>query len=156
MRLEGAERRLRFAHPGARLAQQVQRLDELALRLEAAVRAVLGGRETRTRESHARLARNALRPLLRAYRERHGALEARLGRAAQQLAARSANRLSLAQRALHAVSPLATLARGFAIVTRADGTLLTDAGAVSVGETIEARLVHGTLSARVLTKREDS
>ena len=47
------------------------------------------------------------------------------------------------------VSPLATLARGFAIVTRADGALLTDAAACAVGDDIEARLARGTLSARV-------
>ncbi len=36
--------------------------------------------------------------------------------------------------ALDAVSPLATLTRGFAIVTRADGSVLTDAAAVAIGE----------------------
>src|SRR5262249_22655775 len=156
LRLEGAERRLRLAHPGARLAPQVPRLDELAQRLEGAKRAGLRGRAARTGDRPARPARHSLRPLLAAHRERHAALQARLGRAARLLATRSANRLSVAQRALHAVSPLATLARGFAIVTRADGTLLTDAAGVSLGETIEARLVHGTLSARVLAKREES
>jgi len=60
-----------------------------------------------------------------------------------------AQRLALAQRALDAVSPLATLARGFAIVKRADGTVLTDAATVAVGDEIEARLARGTLTARV-------
>jgi len=63
--------------------------------------------------------------------------------------ARAAHRLALAQRGLDAVSPLATLTRGFAIVTRADGAVLTDAGCVSPGESIEARLARGTLTARV-------
>src|SRR5215470_5301340 len=120
LRLEGAERRLRLAHPGARLAQQVQRLDELAQRLEAATRAMLSGRDRRVRECRARLDRHSLRALLREYRERRAGLELRLARAARVLAARCESRLTAAQRALHSVSPLATLARGFAIVTRAD------------------------------------
>ena len=60
----------------------------------------------------------------------------------------------LAQRALNAVSPLATLARGFAIVTRAGGELLRDARAVDPGAQIEARLARGTLTARVTGRRD--
>jgi exodeoxyribonuclease VII large subunit len=45
--------------------------------------------------------------------------------------------------------PLATLARGFAIVTREDGSLVSDASTVAPGEEIEARLATGRLRARV-------
>ena len=48
----------------------------------------------------------------------------------------------------------ATLARGFAVVTRADGTLVTDARSVPPGEEIEARLAHGFLQARVTGSRD--
>ncbi|HUA90021.1 MAG TPA: exodeoxyribonuclease VII large subunit, partial [Steroidobacteraceae bacterium] len=57
-------------------------------------------------------------------------------------------RLELAQRALHTVSPLATLTRGFAIVT-GPGGLVTDAAQVAVGTEVTARLAHGSLRARV-------
>ena len=67
-------------------------------------------------------------------------------------------RLALASRTLDAVSPLATLGRGFAVVSRdADGTLLRDAAQVSVGEQIEARLAKGRLRAQVVsTIRDDN
>ena len=39
--------------------------------------------------------------------------------------------------------------RGYAIVTRADGTVLQDAAEVSAGDEIEARLRRGSLKARV-------
>ena len=59
-------------------------------------------------------------------------------------------RLDLALRALNAVSPLATLERGYAIVTRrADGLLLRAATQVQVGDDIEARLSQGRITARV-------
>jgi exodeoxyribonuclease VII large subunit len=76
-----------------------------------------------------------------------------LDRGASERLARSAHRLALAQRALDAVSPLATLSRGFAIVTRADGSLLTDASVPALGEEIEARLARGTLTARVTGRK---
>ena len=51
------------------------------------------------------------------------------------------------------MSPLATVRRGFAIVKRADGTVLTDAAAVAPGEEIEASLARGTLRARVTGRK---
>jgi exodeoxyribonuclease VII large subunit len=77
-----------------------------------------------------------------------------LSHAAQEQFARASHRLALAQRALNSVSPLATLARGYAIVTR-EGELLTDAAAVAPGEEIEARLARGALSARVTGRKEE-
>src|SRR5262249_58136208 len=92
VRLEGGERRVRLADRGVGLAQQIQRLDELGHRLEAATRAVLSGRDTRVRECRARLDRHSLRALLREYRERRAGLELRLARAARVLAARCEGR----------------------------------------------------------------
>jgi exodeoxyribonuclease VII large subunit len=66
----------------------------------------------------------------------------------------SGDRLSGTVRALNAVSPLATLDRGYAIVTRADdGRLVTDAAEAAAGTEIEARLARGRLRARVLPPR---
>jgi exodeoxyribonuclease VII large subunit len=82
-------------------------------------------------------------------RARNETLHARLDRAVSERLASATHRLALAQRALHSVSPLATLSRGFAIVTRADGALVSDAGALRAGDEIDARLARGTVSARV-------
>jgi exodeoxyribonuclease VII large subunit len=59
------------------------------------------------------------------------------------------SRLRLAAGKLNTVSPLATLQRGYAIVTDADGTVITDATAVKKDAVIQARLARGTLQARV-------
>ena len=51
------------------------------------------------------------------------------------------------------MSPLATLGRGFAVVSRvADGALLRDAAQVPVGKEIEARLAKGRLRAQVVSR----
>jgi exodeoxyribonuclease VII large subunit len=58
-------------------------------------------------------------------------------------------RFKLAAGKLNTVSPLATLQRGYAIVTDAQGTVVTDATSVSKGDIIQTRLSRGTLQARV-------
>ena len=59
------------------------------------------------------------------------------------------NRLhTLAQR-LDALSPLATLKRGYSISRKADGEVLTAAEQVSIGDRIEVQLAQGHLACRV-------
>ncbi len=129
--LRARRERLQRAHPGARLAQHAQRLDELELRLRRALDAQL------------RAAATPLAPLA-------GRLHAAWTRAATAVS----SRLEMAARALHAVSPLATLERGFAIIALArDGTLVRRSAEVPAGTDIEARLADGILSARVTARR---
>jgi exodeoxyribonuclease VII large subunit len=154
---EATERRLKLAHPGLRLQQQMQRLDDLAQRLAGVVRAALDRDRLRLAHGLERLVRRSPEHVVREHRVRHQGVHSRLQHAMRECVSRAAHRLALAQRALNAVSPLATLARGFAIVTRAaDGTLLTNAAAVGVGEEIEARLAHGRLNARVTGRSDES
>jgi exodeoxyribonuclease VII large subunit len=175
-RLTAIERRLALVHPGVRLDQQMQRLDDLTLRLAGAVRVrmhrdavrlagerarliarspeqVLRERRARFQRLHERLLHASPRELIGASSLRMERLDARLQRAMSELRARAVHRLALSSRALDAVSPLATLSRGFAIVTRADGTLLTDAAHAADGEEIEARLARGTVVARVTGRK---
>jgi exodeoxyribonuclease VII large subunit len=59
-------------------------------------------------------------------------------------------RLGLQARTLEAVSPLATLHRGYAIITReADGILIEQNKQVEPGARIRARLATGELLCRV-------
>jgi exodeoxyribonuclease VII large subunit len=120
-------------------------------------------------ELRSRLRRGARRLVARA-RERHAALAGRLARAPglllaerragfEPLAARlrsSLTRLVERRRAevaalggrLHALSPAATLDRGYAIVT-SRGRVVRAALAVSPGEPLHVRLARGHLEARV-------
>jgi Exonuclease VII, large subunit len=56
-------------------------------------------------------------------------------------------------RALHAVSPLATLDRGYAILFDAGGNVVRSVGATRVGDTLKARLADGELQVQV--QRDD-
>ena len=59
------------------------------------------------------------------------------------------SRLELAARALQTVSPLATLDRGYSIVTTTGGDVVTSAATIEQGGKIEVRLAQGELSAAV-------
>ena len=141
--------RLDRAHPGVRLKQHAQRLDELEARLGRAVRGLVAARRERLGRVTAELAARAPGPRLRAERARLADLRRRLGAAVVHGLALARGRAESASRALHAVSPLATLARGYAIATRPDGTILRDAAAVAPGDELGVRLARGTLTARV-------
>ena len=145
--------RLQLAHPGARLAQQEQRLDDLEQRLVSVVRGELLSGSHRLGELWARLLQCTPDKALNEFRLRHEALTARLRHAVCDRVATAEHRFTLALRTLNTVSPLATLDRGFAIVTSArNAALITDAAMVSAGEEIEARLSRGVLRARVTGK----
>jgi exodeoxyribonuclease VII large subunit len=58
-------------------------------------------------------------------------------------------RLAPLARTLNAVSPLATLSRGYAIVSKINGGILRQAADAPPGTLIEARLEAGTIRAKV-------
>jgi exodeoxyribonuclease VII large subunit len=146
--------RLKQAHPGMRLAHQAQRLDDLEQHLTGAAHALLHTRRHRLNDAYTSLIQHSPERLARDYRRRYEGLDSRLGSAASKYVSRLLHRVDLAERTLKAASPLATLARGFAIVTRADGTLVTDARSVVPGEEVDAQLASGHLRARVTGSRD--
>jgi len=78
----------------------------------------------------------------------HDAMNARLEDARQ--------RLGLVAASLDALSPLAVLQRGYAIVQDKDGRLLRDGRAVAVGDAVRLRLARGRLDCRVEGKSDEN
>jgi exodeoxyribonuclease VII large subunit len=148
--------RLKISHPGARLAQHSQRLDDLETRMRLALRSAVLARQQRLEQATARLWRENPRHRLEALCAQAATLRQRLGSAIRDQLTRLDQRLAIAGRTLDAVSPLATLSRGFATVTRVDdGKLLRDAHDAPPGTEIETRLARGRLRARVERLIED-
>jgi exodeoxyribonuclease VII large subunit len=73
----------------------------------------------------------------------------RLKTTARRLVPDRHRQLAALARTLHAVSPLPTLDRGYAILTQADGTGITSIEDVETGQVIGAQLKDGRLQARV-------
>ncbi|HET7674529.1 MAG TPA: exodeoxyribonuclease VII large subunit [Gammaproteobacteria bacterium] len=152
---ERAIRRLEQLHPRARLRDQAQRLDELDTRLRQALAGRLEMRRQHLRRAVAELREQAPWRRLQMLNEQLAGLRERLRFAGAQPVHTARNRYALAARALDAVSPLATLGRGYAIVTGDDGRAITDAARVRGGDNIRARLARGELQATVTTTRTE-
>ncbi|WP_426661320.1 exodeoxyribonuclease VII large subunit [Rhodanobacter aciditrophus] len=141
--------RLQAQRPQARLARDRERLAYLQHRLSTVQR------ERRQREL-ARLDRLHARLLARHPQQRLALLQRQLAEQAQRLRQamarqleRDRHALQQAARTLHAVSPLATLERGYAILFDADGQVLRSARRVEPGAALRARLVDGELALHV-------
>ncbi len=124
-------------------------------RLQRAALRLLAQAGERSKALLARLQRAHPGNRLRQQTQRLDELDLRLRRAWESSLTRATQRLLLAQRGLDAISPLATLDRGYAIVTGPDGHALQDAAQVKAGDVIEARLKRGTLHAQVTGIRQD-
>ncbi|MDP8985004.1 MAG: exodeoxyribonuclease VII large subunit [Pseudomonadota bacterium] len=148
-RLQWLTGRAARVSPSARLAQQAVRLETLQKRLARACRQSLDARRTVLSSNRSRLWQASPILHLRHIAARQAALFARLQAAQLSQLRRSRERLQPLVRTLHAVSPLATLERGYAIVTTETGTILRNAADAPPDSLIEARLATGRLRARV-------
>lgn len=142
--------------PHARLSAQRERLRANRIALEAAWRREHEGLRARLHESHGRLGR-AAGALVPERTERLAGLRARLDRAARVAAAEQAGRLRELAGRLHALSPLAVLSRGFAIVRRAaDGAILRRPQDAAPGDRLRVQLQEGQLEAEVVAPESES
>ena len=137
--------RLQAQRPQARLLRDRERLVHLRRRLTTALREQDQRRRTRLERLHARLLARHPRNQLPLLQRRLAEQDQRLRRAITQLLQRRQTQLRHDGRALHAVSPLATLERGYAIVFDADGKVLRSVQGVEPGSTLRARLADGEL-----------
>jgi exodeoxyribonuclease VII large subunit len=142
--------RQRLKHPGRRLQDNAQRLDELEMRLSQAQRHLMRHKQARLETLVARLERHNPASRLAQLQQHRADLSRRLHQSMQHRLRLLQQKLAAQARALETVSPLATLNRGYAIVTAAeDGKVLHQSNEVTVGDTIHARLHQGGLLCRV-------
>ncbi|WP_428099285.1 exodeoxyribonuclease VII large subunit [Candidatus Rariloculus sp.] len=149
-RLDALSHRLYQAHPGVAVRSRHQRLDELEARLRRGIERAVAVRRVRLAQVAARVAAANPRHRVALARQRWDRANEHLGRAIRANVAHFGNRLTLADRALTSLSPLATLERGYAIVSRRDdGSVVTDSGTIERGTGIDLALARGRLAATV-------
>jgi exodeoxyribonuclease VII large subunit len=131
------------------LGAQAQQLDELEQSLVRALRRRLQEHRERLRwlTGRAALASPATRLSQQLLRLKN--LTEQLNRAWRYTLDSKREKLLPLVRTLNAVSPLATLERGYAIVSIDGGAILRDAADAKPGTIIEARLAHGRIRAKV-------
>jgi exodeoxyribonuclease VII large subunit len=130
--------------------------DELTDRLSRLREGLDRGFRDVLRDGAARLATIAERLTLKGLRRDVDANMDRLASAGRSLAvsirttiAREGERLEAVARRLDVLSPLATLRRGYAVLSRGDGALLAWACETTPGESVVVRLQDGRLRARI-------
>ena len=149
-RADRAALRLQAQSPEARLRLLRQRQDGLHRRLDALWRAHLQERQARLRRAATVLRAHHPARRLAVLHERLLRLRARPQSAISRVLQRDRLQLQALARSLEACSPLATVARGYSILTReGDGTLVHSITQAAVGDRLQARLADGSLSLRV-------
>lgn len=149
-RLAALNDHLTREEPRARLGRDRLALAQLELRLGAAITRRI---EQAGRDVDAKLAR--LAPLVVRASERHRRVlaehRASLERSIDRHVARERQLLARHARALHALSPLSVLDRGYAIATvEATGSALRDPSEATPGTILRVRVARGSLRAKVV------
>jgi exodeoxyribonuclease VII large subunit len=142
-----------FARMRNALARRQQRVDELQYQLDAAWHRQSRQMTERLQKLEARLLRQDVSHRMRMVRERLETLDGRIVRAEQELLLRWKARHARAEGLLQAVSPLAVLNRGYALVFDEAGVLIRDAAAAADGGLITTRFAQSMLTSRVLERK---
>ena len=133
----------RIPHPKRNLQIISQRLDEMHLRSMRSITALLNRKTAQLSKTVAELkGRNPLQ-LIKQQVDTCRYLDQSLARAMKTNLQQLKGRLEQSSHNLDTVSPLATLARGYAIVRQQDGRLVRRADQLQVGEDITARFGSG-------------
>jgi exodeoxyribonuclease VII large subunit len=138
-----------FARMMDGIHQRQQKLDEQGFRLEKAERQLLERCHRRCESAAAAVRHYDARRRLAAIRQSLEAQVASLAAATRTRLLESRGKLDRQTASLDALSPVAILNRGYALVFDAKGQLVKDAAQFKVGDELSARLARGRVRARV-------
>lgn len=148
-RLDSARLRLQNLAPQRRLAQMHERADVLRQRLLDLATRGLERRRAAVASAGLRLRRHDPGQRLQSLRQRLQHQHERLLQGQRQQQHDQRQRLQALARALHAVSPLRTLERGYAVLLDRNGRVLASTASVAAAGLVDARLADGTISLQV-------
>lgn len=149
-RADRAALRLHALRPEARLEALRQRHRQALHRLRSAFAIQLERRQAALRQAQRALRGQAPQRLLANLAARVHELHPRLHEALPRRLRHEAVRMAGLARALEVVSPLATVARGYAIIQHPDGRVVRRSVDAAPGDVLKARLQDGSLALEVL------
>jgi exodeoxyribonuclease VII large subunit len=138
-----------FARMMDLIRQRQQKLDDLTYRLERGERQALEQMRRRWETLAAAVRHYDLRRVLAGIRGELEAATAAMAAAMRNQLLQNKVRIERIGRALEALSPLAILERGYALVFDSAGQLVKDAAQVKAGDEIRARVARGEIEAVV-------
>lgn len=140
---------LGLVNPQRYCQQAAQRLDDLTARLSRAVSGQGAAASAQLRELSKRLTTQRPDRKLLSLREDLHKTQGQLQQALQRGMDRRHQRIGESSRMLNNLSPLPTLARGYAVLRDEQGGVISDASALRPGQQIAAQLRDGRLTAEV-------
>lgn len=149
IRLDNLSRHLANNHPHQRLRRMRERMQALAARLDNAQSRFATQRKHRIEALRHRLLSRHPAQTLDLLSARTRALQERLHFYSQNTLNRQQAQLQQFGARLHVLSPLATLARGYTILERMDGQVITHGAPLQYGQHIKARLVDAVVRCEV-------
>jgi exodeoxyribonuclease VII large subunit len=138
-----------FARMMDGINRRQQRLDDLRFRLERAERSGLERQHRRLEVASAAVRHYDMRRVLASMKRELDMQVGGMLSATRTLLLHHGARLNQVSGRLQALSPLAILERGYALVFDAAGNLVKDAAQVKAGDEITARLARGTIAAQI-------
>lgn len=141
----------RLRDPRRELQEKAQRMDELELRLGKVIRQKLEHWNLKTDHLAQRLVMQSPRKQLAGSRDNLSRIEERLFSATRLAIRQKGERMEHLAQTLNVVSPLATLGRGYAIVRGPSGDIVREAGNLSPGDRVSARVASGEIEAEVIS-----
>lgn len=141
--------RLQQQHPQLRLARQQTVLERLRQRMNAALENKIKQANQRQQRMLQRLNQQTPQPRIHRAQTRIQQLEYRLADNIRSRVSQQRERFGNAVTHLEAVSPLATLARGYSVTTATDGKVLKQTKQVKAGDVLTTRLSDGWVESEV-------
>jgi len=139
----------RLKHPGKRLEEQHQKLDELNTRLQNAMQRQLAQQQLALDHQQKRLSAQSPQQLISRMHTQVSHASQQLRQHMQALLFRQRTQFLTATARLEALSPLATLARGYSIAKTETGQVLLNSQQVLPGDVLTTQLAHGTVISTV-------
>jgi exodeoxyribonuclease VII large subunit len=149
--LDWLDKRLQQQHPGQKLRRNAQRLDELSLRLTQGILRKQQDHRHQLNAANARLSQFNPAARIKSQQLRQQYLAQRLQLAMQNKLKQNRAKLANTGQTLHAVSPLATLSRGYALVTEMEsGKIVRSVRQLAVGDRIQTRIADGQFVSEIV------
>jgi exodeoxyribonuclease VII large subunit len=134
------------------IRRRQQKVDDLTNRLAHAQRDLLEAQRRRFETLASAVRHYNLRLVLAGVGKELNARVAAMAAAARNLLLQRRSRLERLTSQMEALSPVAILERGYALVFDSSGKVVKDAAQVKVGEDVTARLARGQIAATIKNK----
>lgn len=145
------QHKLQQQHPELRITRQHNYLIQLQQKIVNATQQYLQQKNRQQYNLEQGLILCDLRPQLQDCRQRYIQQQFQLKQLITQILSQYREKFSVCCSRLEAVSPLATLARGYSISESPNGQVLTKTQQIHIGETLKTRLQDGWLKSKILS-----